>query len=77
MRFKLDNIMTNFTKNQLVKVATSKTEFIGLFIEEKFDKIKVKPKDKDVATWFEKSEVKRFVPKKKEAFKFVDTYVIY
>lgn len=62
--------MGNFIKNQLVKVTTSKNEFIGLFIEEKFDKIKVKPKDKEIATWFEKSEVKRFVPKKKEASKF-------
>lgn len=75
MRVKLDKIMANFIKNQLIKVTTSKAEFIGLFIEEKFDKIKVKPKDKDVATWFEKSEVKRFVPKKKEAFKFIGAYV--
>ena len=74
MRFKLDNQMANFIKNQLLKVTTSKTEFIGLFIEEKFDKIKVKPKDKEIATWFEKSEVKRFVPKKKESSKF-STYV--
>jgi len=62
-------------KGQLVKVTTLKDEFIAVIIEIKLDKIKVLPRHKDVSSWYEISEVKRFVPKKKQLKNYIGLYV--